>query len=324
MDWFSSTRKVDGYTAVGMDGDSISLIRSDCRVARPVIKTFAVTPKGSEQGVALTRLGQEHKLGRHQCGIVLRNGEYQIQQIEAPKVPAEEMREAARWHVKDLLDYPIDDVTIDVLEIPTPADESDATPMIYVVASPIEIVHDWMKQFEAARVPLRVIDIPETAQRNIATLYETGEQAVALLHIGADGTLLTISHLGDLYLARRSEFSLADLVPRTSPAGLTLDNLDTFDRLADEVQRSLAHFERQYRSLPIAQLVLGPMPIESDLALHLATLLELPVIRADLKSVIDFADHPIDLAEQSRLFHTLGISLRVDSTTKKSIAGAGP
>ena len=35
-------------------------------------------------------------------------GSYNLLQIEAPKVPPEELRSAVRWRVKDLIDFPID------------------------------------------------------------------------------------------------------------------------------------------------------------------------------------------------------------------------
>ena len=50
---------------------------------------------------------------------MLDDADYQMQLVEAPSVPREEMRSAVRWKLKDLLDYPVDAATIDVADVPT-------------------------------------------------------------------------------------------------------------------------------------------------------------------------------------------------------------
>ena len=49
---------------------------------------------------------------------VLDPDSYRLLLVEAPDVPADELRAAVRWRVKDLIDFHVDDAVIDVFEMP--------------------------------------------------------------------------------------------------------------------------------------------------------------------------------------------------------------
>src|SRR5256885_10413361 len=110
-------------------------------------------------------------LFRSQCSTMLRSGEYDMVLVEAPSVPRAEMKSALRWKVKDMVDYPMDEATIDFLDIPLA--EGGGTEgriqQLYAVLARKEIIRQRIRKFDEAGIPLAVIDIPETAQRNIAT-----------------------------------------------------------------------------------------------------------------------------------------------------------
>lgn len=307
MGWFKSARAPSGWMAVGMEGDSIALVQGDGLGARPRVSQLEMVPFDPERGNSLAKISLDYKLKRQRCTTLLKNGEYQLQIIEAPKVAADEIHQAVRWHVKDLLDHPIEEVTLDVLDVPIVKDDVLANHYIYVVAAPNQIIRDRMARFQGAKIGIEVIDIPETAQRNIATLYEERDQSVALVYLGDDGALLTVSNGGELYLARRIEISLSQLT-----GGLPPEQKEAQERLLDELQRSLDHFERQYRTLPIGKLVLGPTPGRHELDFMLHEALGLPVDTIDLKDVIDFPAIELDAALQWTIFHTIGAALRVE------------
>ena len=99
--------------------------------------------------------------------------DYQLLLVEAPNVPAAELKAAVRWRMKDMLDYRVDEATVDVLDIP-PDPAAGGRSRFDVRGRGAQrgrpAVH------RALRVgrpfPLSVIDIAETAQRNIAALFE--------------------------------------------------------------------------------------------------------------------------------------------------------
>ncbi|MEO7404431.1 MAG: agglutinin biogenesis protein MshI, partial [Burkholderiales bacterium] len=240
------------------------------------------------------------------CAMLLKPGEYQVLLVDAPKVSGDEVRQSIRWSIKDLLDHPIDEVTFDILDIPVIKDDPLANHQMYVVAAPNMLVGERMAQFENAKLSLEAIDIPETAQRNIATLYEEPHHSLALVHVDDDGALLTISFEGELYFTRRIDVTLGALA-----SGLPHDRKASEERLIVELQRSLDHFERQHQLIPISKVVLGPMPDDLDVDKLLAEGLGISIEAADLREVMEFADKTIGPAGQARIFYPLGASLRI-------------
>ena len=255
---------------------------------------------------ALGKFGRELGVGRYACLHLLGSGEYQLLQVEALNVPDEEMKTALRWRIKDMLDYPVDEATVDMLDM-TVGGGTGRARFVYGVAARNEVIRRRMALFAEAGVPLSVIDIRETSQRNIAALLEEKDRCLALLSFDGGGGLLTINYKGVLHLSRHIEVPLSQLQEkdegRRQPA---------FERVALEVQRSLDHFDRQFHLAPLNKLTLAPLPEISGLSEYLAAHLYMPAEPVDLATVLDISAVP-DLAQpvfQSRYFLLLGAALR--------------
>ena len=64
---------------------------------------------------------------------LLELADYQLLQVDAPAVPADELRAAARWRIRDMVDTHVDDVTIDVMRVGRP--RAGANQPLFVVAA---------------------------------------------------------------------------------------------------------------------------------------------------------------------------------------------
>lgn len=246
-------------------------------------------------------------LERYDCVTLLRQGEYQLLLVEAPNVPPMELKSAIRWSIKDMLDYHVDDATIDVLDIPPDAARGGRNHSMYAVAARNALIETRIKQFEAAHIPLSVIDIPETAQRNISALYEQPQRGLALLYAGEESSLLTVTYNRELFLARRIDVGLGDLRESRD---------ETLSRLVLELQRTLDLFDRQFPQVPVTRLLVAPLPEEFwlDEALRQNVGIEVEAIDLSDRFAFDEASEP-DPATQWRLFHLFGASLRVETKT---------
>ncbi|MCX7961665.1 MAG: agglutinin biogenesis protein MshI [Burkholderiales bacterium] len=255
------------------------------------------------------RLARELDFGRYRCTTLLARDEYQMILTEAPNVPRDELRAAIRWRVKDLLRCHPDDAMLDVLDIPTSgAGEARPVRQMFVVAAENTLVQAHVDRFSAAGIALSVIDIPETAQRNLATAAHREESAVALVHMLANGTLVTVSYRGELYFARWLDVGADQLsaAPHASDA--------LMERIALELQRSFDHFERQYGFVGLGRLFVGPLASGDGLVEHLAQNLGVPVEAYPIVDV--FGDLPEALRTRdgaARLFHLLGAALREET-----------
>lgn len=142
-------------------------------------------------------------LGLKGCAahVMLRPEQYQMLQIEAPSVPPEELRSAARYQVKEMVDAHLDDLTMDVLRVGD--GEGRAASQMFVVAANNSFVRDVMSLGEAMHWDIRVIDVQDMAQRNLQTMLEPSRATGALVLSGGRQALLTFSAAGELFYSRR-------------------------------------------------------------------------------------------------------------------------
>jgi MSHA biogenesis protein MshI len=255
------------------------------------------------------RAAKELDLDRFQCSTLLASGEYQILLVDAPNVPQAELKTAIRWRIKDMLDYHVDDATVDLLAVPPNPSGGERAQSMYAVTARNDVIQSCIGRFNAARIPLTVIDIPETSQRNVAALFEQNERGLAMLYMGREQGLLTINFQRELMLSRRIEVGAQDLMAAGGAA-----REEQFQRVLLELQRTFDHFDRQFAYVPIARLMLAPEPQESGLLEFLAANLDLPVERVHLSAALALgARAALDPESEWRLFHLIGAALRHES-----------
>jgi MSHA biogenesis protein MshI len=307
MRFFKKAKKEDGWLAIALQRDGIAAASMTRPAgARPAVERAAFFP-GALHAEALEKAGKELHAGAIHCTTLLAGGEYQMLAVEAPNVAADELKTAVRWRLKDMLDFHVDDATIDVLDIPlddNAAVRSQHT--MFAIAARNSVIEQRQQLFTEAKIGLAVIDVPEMAQRNISALLETDGRGVALLSFGADGGLLTVSYRAELYLSRRIDVTLEQL------AEPDFDRKhQSFDKITLELQRSLDHFERQFSFISVSKLVLAPSPA-TGLEEYLSSHLYIRVESLDLADLFDLARAPelADKALQQRFFVPLGAALR--------------
>ena len=267
-------------------------------------------PWSADDPKALDRVAREFNAERFQCTTLLAPASYQILLVEAPPVKTDELKSAVRWRIKDLIDYHLEDAVVDVLDIPPPDPGSARGHMMYAIATRNETVKAVIDRFEAANLQLQVVDIPDTAQRNLAVRLERGDKGVVMVSFGVHGGFITFSSGGELYLTRRVDISAGDLGSGDAEARQAV-----IDRAALEVQRSLDHFERQFHYVSLDRVVVVPVPGADDLVDRITSSVVLPVERFELDSVIDTSAAP-GLHEPGALpkwLMSIGAGLRVET-----------
>ncbi len=242
---------------------------------------------------------------------VLALAEAQLLQIEAPAVQAEELKAAARWRIKDLVETHLDDLTLDVMHV------GDSRPkaqrQLFVVAASSKRVRELSEWSQAARLQLAVIDIRETAQRNLqnawAAAHTAPRRATAALMLHGTQCLLTICAEGELFYARRLEWQAQwlnaagpsaafDRPDRPLSGFADLDIVDYSDDayaepgaaadvppLVLELQRSFDVWERSWTDLPLERLVVYANGHTAALVALLETVLPVPVEALDVEAL---------------------------------------
>lgn len=316
MRLFSKKTKSAGYLAFKFHSDCITAIQiSRPAEGKPVVsRMLQSATSASTMAHSLEKLGKEAHASRYLCIHVLTAGEYQLLSVDAPNVPPEELKDAVRWRLKESLDYAIDEATIDVLDVPVDKNGPARQHSMYAIAANNQLLRERQKLFVQAKVPLKVIDIPDIAQRNISALLETAGRGLAVLSFDADGGLLTVTFSGELYLSRRIDVNLTQLTQASAEQKTVY-----FDRITLELQRSLDHFDRQYNFIAVSKLLLAPLGSENvGLQEYLSTNLYIPLELVNLENLLDLSQTPElrEPANQQRFFLTIGAALRLESAAQ--------
>jgi MSHA biogenesis protein MshI len=298
-----------GWLAIELGEGSVSLAHVVPEGGQPALKFAEERPWDAAEPKSLERVAREFGVKRFRCTTLLKPQEYNILLVEAPAVKPEELRSAVRWRIKDMLDYHVDDATIDVLDVPVPAGTTQRAHYMYTVAARNDTIRATLERFNAGGIPLAVIDIPDTAQRNVAVRLETEQRGVVALTFDADGGLVTVSFKGELYLSRRLDLTAVQL---TEAAGDERARL--LDRVLVETQRSLDHCERTYPFFSLSRVVIGPFAGDAALRAHLAANLYLPVEGLELSQVVRLPAEARawNSAQQARWLKLIGAGLRVE------------
>jgi len=307
MNLFGKSRR-PGWLCLNLHPDRVDL--SHVLVEgkpRPEVLLCESFRKEGDDVATLKRLRRELNLERYHCMTLLKTRDYQVLPVDAPKVPAAEARSAVRWSIKDMLEYPLETATVDAVHVP--AGEAGGRPaQMLAVAARNELIAATVKPFNDADIELSVIDIPELAQRNIAKCLEDEGRGLALLCFDHDAATLTFTGGGELYQSRRIDVALTDFETDASPEAL-------YDRITLELQRSLDHFDRQFRSVAVSKVVISPVPGGEKLAEYLNANLTLPVEMFDLDKIMDFPGVPElrDPIRQTQCLQLIGAAMRVEA-----------
>lgn len=304
-----SAPPVEGWTAVLVGKSRLDVARVRQRTdALPAVTLCESYPLAGGLAATLQRLRQADKLGGR-LTTLLAPGSYQLLPVEAPAVPedapASELKEAVRWKIKDLVDFPVTAAGIDVL--PIPVSSGRPAQLLAAVASHA-VLTPLIRDFQAAKLDLAAIDLPELAQRNIARYFETPQRALALLVFNEHGGLLTFTAKGELYASRRIDVSAAELAGGAESG--------VFDRVVLDVQRSLDNFDRHFSRLTLGRLLVLPVAGAEAFVQHLKDNLYQPVETMRISDGLDVSALPL-LANPAILADALpaiGAALRDEET----------
>lgn len=259
--------------------------------------------KDADDAATLAALKKPMQLDRYRCTVLLTHGKYQLIQTDAVSGAVEEAREIVRWKLKDQVDFPVDSAAVDLLPIPS----DGRTSQVFAAFSPESVIAPLVQAFQTARVPLAAIDLPEISQRNLAALFEENGRGLATLIFDDDEGLLTFTLNGELLVVRHVEIAADQLMSADAERRGMM-----FERIALDVQRSLDNFDRIYSAVPLAKLVVAPIPGVDGFLGHLRANLTVPVVPLDLSSVLDLGAVPalLDPLRQFQCLRAIGAALR--------------
>ena len=278
----------------------------------PVLESCDFIPvrNRSEQAGVLKKIREEKHLEKYRCISLMRSEAYSLHMVEAPDVEEHELREAVRWRIKDMIDFPVEQAVIDVFDIP---DQRNSSDMVYVVVAKNKDVGEQVKLLLNAGFKLASIGIMELAMRNISSLVPDNEKGVALVHLGRDSGSITLTKKGVLYFTRHLTGS-EKLFGQDYSKNITAEMEGWLDTVIIDVQRSLDFYENQYQQAPTYSVVMVPLlkPIEG-VTEYFSSQLGVPVRYLELDKMFEVSKQ-VDLEKISICLPAIGAAMRSAET----------
>lgn len=310
LDFFKKKLRKDARVAVCSDENTISIAR--VRREKDLAPSLDVCEVQEIQNISIrdseiARLAQVYDLDQYTCLSALDIGDYNLLLVEAPDVQPEELRAAVRWRVKELIDFNIEDAVVDVFEAPS---SKSANKMMYAVVARSARVKQLIDQLNGAGLNLDIIDIPELALRNVASMLPEDVGGVALVYVGQNQGLITITKQSQLYLSRTINAGTSSL-PESVLSVIDDESCQTWlDNIVIEVQRSMDYYESHFSQSQVSSLVMTPIGKEiPGVVEYISEQLQIPARMLDVNELID-TNEPISSLEQSRCLLAIGTALR--------------
>ena len=256
--FFSKKTPSLGVVALSFSADGVAIALSHYTDEQKPSLTHCEFITTSKKHAVLEELTAKFKLEQFDCHLVLATEDYRLISLEAPQVADDEMIEAARWKISEIVDFPVDDALIDYYDMPT-STRANSVKMIEVVATPRAVVQPLVDLCLNCQLNLKTISTQEIALKNLASLLPENERGIAVLHLQAVTGHIVIQQQNTIYLNRK----IASGYKR-----LGLDNINLTEEqigleqsgLALEIQRSIDHVESTFNLLTSSELAVLPLP----------------------------------------------------------------
>ncbi|MDF2179145.1 MSHA biogenesis protein MshI [Aliiglaciecola sp. CAU 1673] len=240
----------------GLHALYLSLISS--RKGVPVWKAQHKLPIDNWQA-SLAEWVKANKAVGTPCRVAFSTNKYQLLLVEKPNVPEQELGQALRWTVNDLIGAQ-EEMLVDYFDLPV---QSAGANKVNLVAVSQALVKEVVYGIYESGLELQHIGIEELCQ---CDLLDTSKEAqITLIQEPGEEVCLSIIKDGKLFFSRRLRG-----YEQLSSYGLEQIQSSVVDTLSLEIQRSMDYFEGQLRQAPVKRiLICMDTPFQQDLRLML-------------------------------------------------------
>ena len=206
-----------------------------------------------DRNKVLEKIVQQQHLQNSRCVVVLGRDSYQLSQVEMVELADNEKRDAARWLIRERIDYPPEEAVIDLVEVAPFG--SEKKPLTYVVSAQQKILRDRIELVEQSHLSLGSIDIADFSLRNICELFTEDDRGLAILLLLEETGVLVVVREGTLYLTRWLSTGMDNLIPFADGDYETLT--EQMDAIVLEIQRSFDYCESTFHLPMVSRLLVA-------------------------------------------------------------------
>lgn len=234
--------------------------------------------------------------------VTLHPSLYTLYFVDRPDVEDDQLSDAVRWKLKDLVDTPLKDLIVDAFPLPDDAYRGNQK-KVYVAAIERNVIQDIVEQLKKLPVEIGGISIGELSDRSILSLMNEDSGGAALLRLRSSNGSINLIDDGDLYLTRPIESGVA-LLESANEENRTA----VLDELLLQVQRCLDFYDSQLGKGAIRKMLVAPTKLDRNFFdAHLRDHLGMSVHTLDLNEVFLFPT-PMSGQLQSTCFAALAVA----------------
>ena len=202
----------------------------------------------------------QHQLSG-QCHLVLSSQQNQIVQVDKPNVPDNEINDAVKWQIKDLVSILPEDMVVDYYDGPTMIGGAGKINVVCASKNELTLLVESLNKDNCL---LKSITVEEFAFASLCPVEDDARLMVC--QQPNEEIVLIIVKSGEVYFQRRLR-GMAKIAAKSEDELM----MGVVDTLSLEIQRSTDYFERQLKQAPIRSIeILVPMKNEAYLARKLA------------------------------------------------------
>jgi len=251
LPWLRQRRITQGCLGIEINhGRAWAVHRTD----RGVVSSFV--PETDDDGIQ--QLGEwidDNGLDGLPVVVCLDSAKYDLQLVESPPVPPEELSDALGFRIEELVGSPAADKVLQAFPLPGDAYRGRMS-MAFAAITDRSTLKDIVTFCSDHGLKLEQITINEMAVlRLLATVQP--EDSLAVLRLEADSGVIYLYRDGALYFTRQISLGTDDLglsSLNVEEGGLSMEPNSRIDVLALELQRSMDYFESQLGLGAVGQL----------------------------------------------------------------------
>lgn len=301
-----------GLLAISFDSQGIALAYQSEVLAKPNfdICSYIQTDAGTDPLALLKGFVDSNGLTGAFCSIVLSPADYRLIFLDAPSIDESELGGAAKWLVKDFIDFPIEEAVVDAFPLPV----RDGQPSkMYAVVAKLAYIKNRIQLLEQAGLETVCIDIAELALRNVMSYLEEGTKEVGLLMMQPDFHALLVTREKNLCLSRNIETQI-DYFPEVEH---TPEQEEALSKLTSEIERSVNYFQSHIGKGDFNKIWISSLlPDQVRLMQSLAESLTVPMDLLDLNQYFTFSEK-LEAKKQVRTLLAIGGALRLGWTSNE-------
>tara|TARA_R110002050_G_scaffold4499_4_gene21847 strand:- start:5890 stop:6828 length:939 start_codon:yes stop_codon:yes gene_type:complete len=301
---FKKKTKSGGITSVVFTGKGVSFAHIQQTASQPELSfcEHIFSPNPFKDTTRFAELIKSKGLNGTKTLIVMPESSYQIHLVERPAVPDEEIADALRWKIKDLIDFDIEHAVIDYIELPEDAYRGRSR-MLYAVAAARNEIDRRVAWCESIGLEPIVVDVPELALLNLTEDLADSEAGLAAFFLGDESSSINLLSDSSLYFTRHLHYNRKVGADDVGAAVL-------------ELQRSLDYYESQVGKPPCVRLLVMPFqPDDTPLMTELRQSLYLDIHSLNLNNLISSS---VELSDDLQQWTTVAVAAALRSESLES------